>query len=212
MSSSVQYGGNGNTDIIQLLIDSGADTTTALAHTCSNENYDVCHLFVQSGVELNTISYSQLYQIHETSLHMISRRFSGTAWRICELLILAGADIDPICNDVTPLMVAVIQGHISTVQYLLQHKANFNYQQTTGTTCLHHAARLGKLDICELLYTYVGNVHAVDILGPVHEIRGNPIIEDFLDRKLIELNQMFKRARTDDTDDKDKDKDKKDNN
>ena len=58
-------------------------------------------------------------------------------------------------------------------------------------------------------YIHVGNVHAVDILGPVHEIRGNPIIEDFLDSKLIELNQMFKRARTDD---KDKDKDKKDDN
>ena len=289
-------------------------------------NYNVCHLFVQSSraEELNTIS--PLYDIHETPLHMVSKRFCSNAWKICQLLIHAGADIDPICNNETPLMAAVTQGHILSVQYLLQQKADVNYQQTTGicqllidndanielcdddrtplmtavmyvrisavkyllerkanmnceqnngatmlhhavrigslemcqlliksnanieniyndktplmlavlygdifivkyllenradvhykqitgTTCLHHAAREGFLDVCELLYTYNGNVHAMDIHGPVHEIRGNPIIEDFLERKLIEYNTMFKRACTGDYDDNDNDNDNED--
>ena len=147
---------NGNIDIIQLLIDSGSDTTKALVFTCTigNGNYDVCNLLVQSGAQLTTLSHSLLYYTSKTPLHYISRCCSRNAWRICNLFILADADIEAICDDKTPLMAAVIHGHISSVQCLLQHNANVNYQQSTGTTCLHIAARLGKLDVCQLLINF----------------------------------------------------------
>uniref|UniRef100_A0A674GXF4 [histone H3]-lysine(9) N-methyltransferase n=1 Tax=Taeniopygia guttata TaxID=59729 RepID=A0A674GXF4_TAEGU len=74
---------------------------------------------------------------------------------ICHLLLQAGANINAVDKQRrTPLMEAVANDQLDTARYLLQ-RGGCAYSQVRhtcdGSTCLHHAAKNGNLEMVELL-------------------------------------------------------------
>ncbi|WP_211828083.1 ankyrin repeat domain-containing protein [Kistimonas asteriae] len=77
--------------------------------------------------------------------------------QLCALLIKYGADINTITSvsqamvSTTPLITAVLHDHYPLVQYLIEHGANINQQDSEGKTPFDHAIASGYEDIATLL-------------------------------------------------------------
>ena len=85
------------------------------------------------------------------------------------------------------LRAAVVSGHTTIVQLLLEHNAYVNAQDMNGITLLHEAATSGNLEITQLLLSYGTVVNTTDNLGhsPLHKaIRSQKhgIVEFLLNR------------------------------
>ncbi|CAK1594784.1 unnamed protein product [Parnassius mnemosyne] len=68
-------------------------------------------------------------------------------------------------NGLTPLAIAILQGDINTVRFLLQAGADVNLALSTGQTPLHLAVLEGHLAIIELLLEKAADFQARDING-----------------------------------------------
>jgi len=62
-------------------------------------------------------------------------------------------------NELTPLNLAVIKGHLSVVEYLIVQKADINAKSRNGETSLHFAVLNNHLDIVECFVKYQADVH-----------------------------------------------------
>jgi len=77
-------------------------------------------------------------------------------YEMADLLISRGADLQPaLCNAAT-------RGNLKAAGFLLDHGARVNYQDRSGRTPLHFAARGGKIDIVQLLLDRGASVNAED--------------------------------------------------
>eukprot|EP01117_Protostelium_nocturnum_P006686 TRINITY_DN2408_c0_g1_i4.p1 TRINITY_DN2408_c0_g1~~TRINITY_DN2408_c0_g1_i4.p1 ORF type:complete len:653 (-),score=236.18 TRINITY_DN2408_c0_g1_i4:38-1996(-) len=73
----------------------------------------------------------------------------------CVRLIAQGANVkymNPSQNKMTPLHVAVKEGHLVTTVLLTQYKSDLNVQDELGNTPLHYAAAEGKTNIACYLF------------------------------------------------------------
>ena len=67
-------------------------------------------------------------------------------------LLDAGAEVDPIDkNKTTPLHLAAKNGHVDTVQYLLDHEANIRLTDTDGNNALELATMHTKTGVAECI-------------------------------------------------------------
>uniref|UniRef100_A0A8C9W5F2 Euchromatic histone-lysine N-methyltransferase 2 n=1 Tax=Scleropages formosus TaxID=113540 RepID=A0A8C9W5F2_SCLFO len=90
-------------------------------------------------------AYQSDCQNRRCALHAAAQR---GLLEMCYLLIQAGAKVD--AQDKaqrTPLLEAIVNNHIDVVRYLIQSGAC----EDDGSTGLHHAAKLGNLEIVNLL-------------------------------------------------------------
>uniref|UniRef100_A0A8C9RZ28 Euchromatic histone-lysine N-methyltransferase 2 n=1 Tax=Scleropages formosus TaxID=113540 RepID=A0A8C9RZ28_SCLFO len=93
-------------------------------------------------------AYQSDCQNRRCALHAAAQR---GLLEMCYLLIQAGAKVD--AQDKaqrTPLLEAIVNNHIDVVRYLIQSGACV-YHSDDGSTGLHHAAKLGNLEIVNLL-------------------------------------------------------------
>jgi hypothetical protein len=58
-----------------------------------------------------------------------------------ELLLGAGADVDPVTEDETPFLAAVKTSHFRAAEALLDHGADADFQDSRGRTALHYMLR-----------------------------------------------------------------------
>lgn len=65
----------------------------------------------------------------------------------------------------TPLHMAVIDGQMGIVQYLIEKGCQINAKDISGATPLHEAVRYGRTDIVKLLLASGGNANTQDSLG-----------------------------------------------
>lgn len=65
----------------------------------------------------------------------------------------------------TPLMVAVEQGHLNTIDYLIGHNIDLNLVDNYGCTSLHRAAALGYDECCNLLIKHGASPYIRDSNG-----------------------------------------------
>ncbi|XP_023665526.1 histone-lysine N-methyltransferase EHMT2 isoform X7 [Paramormyrops kingsleyae] len=94
-------------------------------------------------------AYQSDSQNRRCALHAAAQR---GFLEICYLLIQAGAKVDtPDKSLRTPLLEAIINNHVEVVRYLIQSGACVYHTEDDGSTGLHHAAKLGNLDIVNLL-------------------------------------------------------------
>uniref|UniRef100_A0A671WLN6 Euchromatic histone-lysine N-methyltransferase 2 n=1 Tax=Sparus aurata TaxID=8175 RepID=A0A671WLN6_SPAAU len=92
-------------------------------------------------------TYQPDSQNRRSALHAAAQR---GLLEICYMLIQAGAKVDAQDKDMrTPLLEAIINNHIEVAHYLIQNGACVYH--IDGYTGLHHAAKLGNLEILNML-------------------------------------------------------------
>ena len=69
------------------------------------------------------------------------------------LVIKTGDANKPNMDEYTPLMLAVICGHVAVAKTLLRQIDNFDQIDEKGNTSLHYAAERGLIDIVNILLT-----------------------------------------------------------
>ncbi|XP_051520544.1 histone-lysine N-methyltransferase EHMT2-like isoform X3 [Myxocyprinus asiaticus] len=93
-------------------------------------------------------SYQSDSQNRRSALHAAAQR---GLLEICYLLVQAGAKVDTQDKMLrTPLLEAIVNNHVDVVKYLIQSGACV-YHVEDGSTGLHHAAKLGNLEVVTLL-------------------------------------------------------------
>lgn len=94
--------------------------------------------------------------------------------KICELLLLHGADINAPSGRIDPekpIFIAARQSNINTCKLLLEHGADVDTTESIyNRTMLYYAARYGTKEMCEFLLDHGANINAVDKFGntPLH--------------------------------------------
>ncbi len=84
----------------------------------------------------------------------------GNSRMLVELLLNAGADMESISSDATPLVEAIQQGFIDIVRLLLESGAKVNFAPRIGNTPLMRAAFEGLVEIMKLLLSFGANINA----------------------------------------------------
>ncbi|XP_048472509.1 histone-lysine N-methyltransferase EHMT2 isoform X6 [Rhincodon typus] len=71
---------------------------------------------------------------------------------ICHILLQAGATVD-VCDKLqrTPLMEAIMNNHYDVVKLLAKHGACVFHKELDASTCLHHAAKNGSVQMVHFL-------------------------------------------------------------
>jgi len=62
--------------------------------------------------------------------------------------------------NLTPLLLAAANGHLSVVEYLINQKADINAKDDIGNTHLHYAAVNGHLSVVEYLINQKADINA----------------------------------------------------
>uniref|UniRef100_A0AAQ4QSN0 Euchromatic histone-lysine N-methyltransferase 2 n=1 Tax=Gasterosteus aculeatus aculeatus TaxID=481459 RepID=A0AAQ4QSN0_GASAC len=92
-------------------------------------------------------SYQPESQNKRSALHAAAQR---GLLEVCYILTQAGAQVNAQDKDRrTPLLEAIINNHIEVAHYLIQNGASVYHED--GYTGLHHAAKLGNLEIVNML-------------------------------------------------------------
>ncbi|XP_072226460.1 histone-lysine N-methyltransferase EHMT2 isoform X3 [Leuresthes tenuis] len=94
-------------------------------------------------------SYQPDSQNRRSALHAAAQR---GLLEVCYMLVQAGAQVEAKDKDLrTPLLEAIINNHVEVARYLIQNGACVYHVEEDGYTGLHHAAKLGSLDIVNML-------------------------------------------------------------
>uniref|UniRef100_A0A673A3Q3 Euchromatic histone-lysine N-methyltransferase 2 n=1 Tax=Sphaeramia orbicularis TaxID=375764 RepID=A0A673A3Q3_9TELE len=92
-------------------------------------------------------TYQPDSQNRRSALHAAAQR---GLLEVCYMLVQAGAQLDAQDKEMrTPLLEAIINNHLEVARYLVQSGACVYHED--GYTGLHHAAKLGNLEIVTLL-------------------------------------------------------------
>uniref|UniRef100_A0A6Q2Z324 Euchromatic histone-lysine N-methyltransferase 2 n=1 Tax=Esox lucius TaxID=8010 RepID=A0A6Q2Z324_ESOLU len=93
-------------------------------------------------------TYQAESQNRRSALHAAAQR---GLLEVCYMLVQAGAKLDVQDKSMrTPLLEAIVNNHVDVTKYLVQSGACV-YQTEDGYTGLHHASKLGNLEIVTLL-------------------------------------------------------------
>ena len=149
--SSLHYGVEGalirdtSFDVVSCLLNHGADINapmngkyTPLMMACRSQHVRLVNFLLQQGANVHLKDKDG-----KTALHFACQSLS---WKpaSCDLLNCLtenGADINALRKDnVTPLMVASINGNVDQITFLIKRGANVHLQDKNGDTALHHAA------------------------------------------------------------------------
>jgi ankyrin repeat protein len=134
------------------------DGRTPLHDAALNGHKDVAELLLAHGAKVNAknVDYVDMKRLDEKL-----RRLDSSDY------------IEP--DGLTPLHLAVVNGHKDVAKLLLANKAAINVKSREGHTPLHLAARMGHKDVAELLLTGKAEVNAKNIFGqtPLHDAARN---------------------------------------
>uniref|UniRef100_A0A669F3J0 Euchromatic histone-lysine N-methyltransferase 2 n=1 Tax=Oreochromis niloticus TaxID=8128 RepID=A0A669F3J0_ORENI len=112
-------------------------------------------------------TYQPDSQNRRSALHAAAQR---GLLEVCYMLIQAGAQVDAQDKDLrTPLLEAIINNHVEVARYLVQNGACVYHIVSDGYTGLHHAAKLGNLEIVNMLL----ETGQVDVNAQVNLDNGN---------------------------------------
>ncbi|KAJ5175432.1 uncharacterized protein N7482_001309 [Penicillium canariense] len=163
----------GQTEIVELLLESGADINTVLSDSeglfgnalsaaiCSN-NLDTVKYLLKAGAEVNVTFLRESYDQNEKLGSPLGRAASRPNTEILQCLMQAGADVNaPLkSHDYgSPLAVAARMGHLGNVKCLVEKgKADVNMHLQSGPwgSALEAAASSGELEIVKYLVERAG--------------------------------------------------------
>uniref|UniRef100_A0A6Q2X478 Euchromatic histone-lysine N-methyltransferase 2 n=1 Tax=Esox lucius TaxID=8010 RepID=A0A6Q2X478_ESOLU len=94
-------------------------------------------------------TYQAESQNRRSALHAAAQR---GLLEVCYMLVQAGAKLDVQDKSMrTPLLEAIVNNHVDVTKYLVQSGACVYQTEEDGYTGLHHASKLGNLEIVTLL-------------------------------------------------------------
>ena len=160
----------GNIEIINFLIDKGADINlsagrldlTPLMVCARTGNLEIAKLLVEKGADVQIIN-----KMGMSAMHWALLNGQNQAEQIALLLIEKGSNVETKAfNSETPLMTAVRKGYARAVKSLLENGADpLAIEQNSQQTLLHNASIRGYGEIAGLLIKYGIDVNAKDAHG-----------------------------------------------
>lgn len=130
---------NGNTSMVQLLLDYGAVVQTSMYNALSG------------AAQFN----------HKEVVKLLLNRRADAGGRPTQI----GSQKTEVFVGATPLRLSAMKGHTDIVKLLLENGANVNIRGQTGRTALHWAALKGHRDTVKLLLDYGAETCIQDELG-----------------------------------------------
>jgi ankyrin repeat protein len=185
---------NGHLEIVQLLLDRGADVKaadrngwTSLYRASENGYLEIVQLLLNYSADIKAADRNRWTPLHLASLngHL----------EIVQLLLDYNADIKAAGRDgLIPLHLASQNGHLEIVQLLLDRGADIKAASRNGLTPLHLASQSGHLEIVQLLLDRGADVKAAhrDGLTPLHLASQNGYLE--IVQLLLDYNADIKAA------------------
>lgn len=157
----------GKEHIMRELIKLGADVNTsslkyssALALSLHNGNGRIFDYLVKNGADIN----EDIVKNDDSQMNVIHYVAQYNRPEMMSSLLHIGEDIDrkaysknEIFNEATPLMISVYYSSIDNIKFLLENKANINYQNSNGYSAVAYAAITGQKEIFNLLIQYGAN-------------------------------------------------------
>lgn len=134
-------------EVVELLIDRGADPNRALALlTATGQNYsDMTRLLIGKGVDINY----QINGLHKAAL--IEAATKGFV-EMATILLDSGAEINIKFQGATPLHCASREGHLNVVKLLIYNGAKINITDGfLGNTPLDYAVSYKRFEIINFL-------------------------------------------------------------
>ena len=159
---------SGNQDLVQALVEAGADVNITPHGELAEENFlagqtplfgaakkghlDICEYLIRNGADVNAVTMTgatPLYTATEEG-HL----------EVVELLIRQGADVNrspkgPVAHDLhienqTPLLIACMRNHEAIIRHLIESGANVNVTSERGSSpflaiCQHNNVELARL-------------------------------------------------------------------
>lgn len=133
----------GDISIAKLLLEKGAKAACALTPAVASRSFDLIHLLVSHGADVNTQGHDG-----NTTLHMAPKLSMRGATEAMGLLVQLGADVNLVNKSGrTVLMVAAEKGAEGAVQFLLQHDADTRLLDSRGKTAFEYAQTEGIQDL-----------------------------------------------------------------
>ena len=184
-------------DEVERLIKAGADLTTIYetSPTCSRAPCQPLHaaavknlpaavdLLVAAGAPLDGQDKKK-----RTPLHLVAA-LPGYE-KILQQLVGHGASLDPLnAAGVTPLYLAITEGHIENCKVLLEAGADSNTQSAKGQTALQNAVFWSQIEIARLLIEAGADVLVKDKNGKGLREKMNPKMLEALDASLVAAEQ-----------------------
>jgi uncharacterized protein len=102
------------------------------------------------------------YEVGATALHLAC---SGGHAGVVRALVAAGVEVNAMARDGSPLSIAVWEGHIELVEFLLAHGGDPRLRAPNGETALHVAAYKGNEAAGALLIARGADVNARTTTG-----------------------------------------------
>jgi uncharacterized protein len=102
------------------------------------------------------------YEAGVTALHLA---VCGGHLEAARALVAAGADVNAIAKDGSPLSVAVWEGHLGVIEFLLAHCADPRAAAANGETALHAAAYKGNVEAGTRLIAHGAEVNGRTTTG-----------------------------------------------
>ena len=138
-TSLIWASGNGYTDVVEYLIEKGAninqkmrEDVTPLMWACVKEQIDIMELLIKKGADINVKD-----EEGDTPLmHASNYGYMD----IVEMLVEKGANVNEVTNGKrTALMKAVMNEHYEIAEYLIANGAHVNAKDSDGKTALMFA-------------------------------------------------------------------------
>lgn len=147
----VQSAEKGDSNAVQLFLDSGVDINTRDEHgwtplmiSTFNGREEVAMLLIRSGADVNAKDTAGYGPLHWAAFNGFSE--------VVKLLVEKRASVNaPSKHGLTPLLQAATRGHLVTVGQLIAGGADVNLASNDGWTPLHKAAANGHAEIVKLL-------------------------------------------------------------
>ena len=130
---------NGYTDILMFFIENGADINACTAdHNCTplmlaieNGHTNTVNVLIQYGANVALTDDSGFTALHYACI-------DHGSLEVLRYLFENGADVNA-CSSVTPLMMAIENGHVSAVTFLTERGADVTRTDECGYKALHYA-------------------------------------------------------------------------
>jgi ankyrin repeat protein len=147
----VRFAGNGNTEVVKMLLEKGADARAAdrdgltpLYEASQKGHLEIAKMLLENGADARAANKYGRTPLHEAS--------EKGHLEISKMLLENGADARAADrNGRTPLLEASQKGHLDLAKRLLGNGADATAANKYGSTPLHQASWTGHLEMAKML-------------------------------------------------------------